>query len=42
MIGDCNTEEEINDIKDQQLSSVLEQLQINVEEWDTDKCPAVK
>merc|ERR1712128_152437 len=42
MIGECNTEEEINDIKDQQLSSVLEQLQINVEEWDTDKCPAVK
>merc|ERR1712142_225530 len=42
LIGDCNTEEDVNDMRDQAIPGVLEQLSENVEEWDSEKCPVVK
>merc|ERR1712098_8463 len=42
LIGDCNTEEEINELRDQALPGVLEQLSDSIEEWDSEKCPVVK
>merc|ERR1719154_43906 len=42
LIGECNTEEEVNANKDHQLTGILVQLQSSVREWDNDKCPAVK
>jgi len=38
----CNTQEEVNEMKDHQMEGILHQLQQSVEEWDTDKCPVVK
>merc|ERR1711892_412452 len=42
MIGDCFTEEEVNEMKDGQFEGILDQLEMSIEEWDSDKCPAVK
>merc|ERR1719347_1533815 len=42
LIGDCSTEEEINEIRDQVIPGVLQQLSETVEEWDSEKCPVVK
>ena len=42
MIGDCFTEEEVNEMKDGQFEGILGQLEMSIEEWDSDKCPAVK
>jgi len=42
LIGECNTEEEVNENKDHQLKGILIQLQSSVEEWDSEKCPAIK
>merc|ERR1719318_498236 len=42
LIGDCNSEEDVIEMKDQQLKGILHQLQTNIEEWDSEKCPAVK
>merc|ERR1711887_126049 len=41
LIGECMTEEQVNTEKDRQIVSVLEGLSSN-EEWDSEKCPAVK
>merc|ERR1711915_1099007 len=38
----CNTQEEVNEMKDHQMEGILHQLQQSVEVWDTDKCPVVK
>merc|ERR1711934_1236101 len=42
LIGDCYSEEDVINMKDHQLKNVLEVLEKSVEEWDTDKCEAVK
>jgi len=42
LVGDCNSEEDVNEMKDQQLKGILHQLQTSVEEWDSEKCPAIK
>lgn len=42
LIGECNTEEDVNEMKDEQLKGILHQLQTSIEEWDSEKCPAVK
>merc|ERR1711892_435906 len=42
MIGDCFTEEEVNKMKDGQFEGILGQLEMSIEEGDSDKCPAVK
>merc|ERR1719308_588642 len=36
------TEEEVNEMKDHQLQGILEQLSATINEWDTQKCPAMK
>jgi len=41
LIGECMTEEQVNTEKDRQIVSVLKGLSSN-EEWDSEKCPAVK
>merc|ERR550519_122232 len=41
LIGECLTEEQVNTEKDRQIVSVLKGLSSN-EEWDSEKCPAVK
>jgi len=42
MIGKCNTEEEVTEMKDYQFQGILNQLSSGVQEWDSNKCPAVK
>merc|ERR1711862_218789 len=42
MVGECMTEEEVNEMKDHQLKGILEQLSATINEWDTQKCPAIK
>merc|ERR1712227_660161 len=42
LIGDCYSEEDVINMKDHQLRNVLEVLEKSVEEWDTDKCEAVR
>jgi len=42
LVGECNSEEDVNEMKDQQLKGILHQLQTSVEEWDSEKCPAIK
>merc|ERR1711997_680087 len=41
LIGECYSEEDVIAMKDHQLKNVLEVLEKSVEEWDTEKCPAV-
>merc|ERR1712042_165911 len=42
LIGDCATEEDVNDMRDQTIPGVLGQLSESMEEWDSEKCPVVK
>merc|ERR1711872_904402 len=42
LIGDCATEEDVNDMRDQAIPVVLGQLSESMEEWDSEKCPVVK
>merc|ERR1719312_1064376 len=42
MVGECMTEEEVNEMKDHQLKGILEKLSATIHEWDTQKCPAMK
>merc|ERR1711864_69999 len=42
LIGDCNTEEQVNKMKDNQIRSVLLNLQSSVQAWDSSKCPTVQ
>merc|ERR1719312_564408 len=42
MVGECMTEEEVNEMKDHQLKGILEQLSATINEWDSRKCPAMK
>ena len=42
MIGQCNTEEEVTEMKDYQFQGILNQLATGDHEWDSEKCPAVK
>jgi len=42
MVGECMTEEEVNEMKDHQLKGILEQLSATINEWDSQKCPAMK
>merc|ERR1712142_1370742 len=39
LIGDCSTEEEVNEMRDLVIPGVLEQLSDSDEEWDSEKCP---
>merc|ERR1712183_910324 len=42
MGGDCETEEEVNKMKDKQIEGMLKQLSDTIQEWDSEKCPAIK
>merc|ERR1712142_1182531 len=42
LIGDCHTEEEVNELRDEVIPGVLGQLAESMEEWDSEKCPVVK
>merc|ERR1719245_2158085 len=42
LIGDCHTEEEVNELRDEVIPGVLKQLSESDEEWDSEKCPVVK
>jgi len=42
LVGDCATEEEVNDMKDGQIEEILDQLSDNIKEWDSEKCPAIE
>jgi len=39
---ECNSEEDVNTMKDDQIKRILIQLESSVEEWDSCKCPTVK
>merc|ERR550517_1371164 len=40
--GECFTHAEIMNMKDGTTSSILKQLKSSLQEWDSNKCPAVK
>merc|ERR1712055_1028073 len=42
LVGECNTEEEVNKMKDEQIEGMLDQLSKSIAEWDSEKCPPVK
>merc|ERR1712168_1318079 len=42
LVGDCGTEEEVNKMKDEHIEGMLKQLSDTIEEWDSEKCPAIK
>merc|ERR1711936_1378023 len=42
LLSDCYSEEELTDQKDSTLKGVLEHITINIDEWDSEKCPPVK
>merc|ERR1719187_2269655 len=42
LIGDCHTEVEVNELRDEVIPGVLKQLSESDEEWDSEKCPVVK
>merc|ERR1719347_1521540 len=42
MIGDCHTEEEVNELRDDVIPGVLKQLSESDDKWDSEKCPVVK
>merc|ERR1712126_462062 len=42
LVGECNTCEEVTNMKDEQLKKVLKNVKSSVKEWDTNKCPATK
>jgi len=42
LIGKCKSVTEVNAMKDEQIRLVLVQLQTNIAEWDSNKCPATK
>jgi len=42
LVGECNTEEEVNKMKDEQIEGILEQLSKSISEWDSEKCPPIK
>jgi len=42
LIGECNTEEKVTEMKDNQITSILEKLMSSIQAWDSNKCPAVK
>merc|ERR1712179_445150 len=42
LVGDCATEEDVIDMKDGQMGGILEQLSDTIQEWDSEKCPAIK
>ena len=42
MVGTCNTQEEVVELKDFQYQGILNQLAEQVKEWDSEKCPVIK
>merc|ERR1711970_154278 len=42
LVGECNTEDEMNNMKDEQIEGILEQLSKSIKEWDSEKCPPIK
>merc|ERR1719430_2731313 len=42
LVGECNTEEEVSNMKDEQIEGILEQLSKSISEWDSEKCPPIK
>jgi len=39
---ECNSEEQVTAMKDEQIKTILTQLKSSVQEWDSCKCPTVK
>jgi len=42
MIGECYTEEEVDDIKDQEIPQMMQQLSTSVKEWNSELCPVIE
>merc|ERR1712126_141818 len=42
LVGECDTCEEVTNMKDEQLKKVLKNVKSSVKEWDSNKCPATK
>jgi hypothetical protein len=42
LIGECNSEQKVTEMKDNQIRSILEKLLSSVKAWDSNKCPSVK
>merc|ERR1711892_322815 len=42
LLGECNSNQEVDKMNEQQLKGILEKLESTVEEWDSDKCPPVR
>jgi len=42
LVGECNTEKEVTEMKDGQIVQILKILESSVKAWDSNKCPPVK
>merc|ERR1711942_494991 len=42
MIGECYTEEEVDDIIDQETPQMMQQLSTSVKEWNSELCPVIE
>merc|ERR1711942_253421 len=42
MIGEGYTEEEVDDIKDQEIPQMMQQLSTSVKEWNSELCPVIE
>ena len=38
----CYPDEDVEALKDMQTGIVFEEMESSIEEWDSDKCPAIK
>ena len=42
ILTDCMDEEQMHSYKDEQYKNALENIEANIESWDSSKCPAVQ
>merc|ERR1712055_314997 len=42
LVGNCYTQEQVEELKDDQIEKVMDQLKAAITEWDHEKCPPFK
>jgi len=42
LIGECYTEQKVNEMEEHQMTTVLQNIQSTISDWDSSKCPAIK
>ena len=42
LVGECQTLQEMNNMRDEEMKSVLDMVKQNIPDWDSEKCPTVR